>query len=184
MVLPAVIVYSTVLIMVLFSPTAAYSAGKTFAAGISLLKTKGALSWWDMEKNCGSRLLLGADHISYQKEKDDSGESSSRFSAFTGEYDWTLRRQENDNVKGLYLYRGAGASLSVWQVSGADSYEVNLHVPLGIEYFLVKSIPNLSLCIEANLYAGYYYYKENTFSRDYWRVNAGVDPYLFMNFYF
>ncbi|MFH1367712.1 MAG: hypothetical protein ABII64_01170 [Elusimicrobiota bacterium] len=158
-----------------------------------------AVTWWNAEKTSGKRLILGTQlDITLSRDNSSSGttENNADFNIVSGEFDWKIKRFDHSSARGLHWYSGHGIAFSLQgniQNYKTDTYSYRSYkiflgyaVPVGMEYFIVESLPNLSLSIEARPTAGISYGETNYsgYFRGEYTLRLKVDPQLFLNFYF
>jgi len=128
------------------------------------------VTWWNQDKLTGKRLILSTNlNMQYNdiSRTIHSPTVVNEVGSFaTGEYDWSIKRTAHKSIEGLFWYSGAGVELSVFRSVNSsnniflDNTEftensvqtisvIGFAVPLGIDYAVFKSIPNLSVSIEA-----------------------------------
>jgi len=175
---------------------------KGFAKDIALsvdplIGKNAAVIWWNQDKTEGKRLILSTNLSLQITQYNDSGskyyDTDTNF--VTGEYDWCLKRTAHKSVEGLYLYTGTGISVSADSFKSTNTnpetitdVSLGLSIPFGIEYNLVKSIPNFSVSIEARPSLNIAYREEDfswgsDLNRTY-TVSLKVTPQLFITYYF
>lgn len=110
-----------------------------------------------------------------------------------------LKRHELKELERGYYYRGLGIGFDgSLYITATNNYNyhyqvtvsMDLTIPFGIEYFFVKSIPNLSYSVEIDPKIGinheYYYSKTYSTPSSYrtLELNASISPRFFVHWYF
>lgn len=156
-----------------------------------------AVSWWNQDKTQGKRLILSSSlNLNINQDYNDGRVTySNTESIATGEFDWCIKRVAHKSIDGLYWYKGRGIALSV--NASENPYNSNVTVtnaalgftvPLGIEYFMLKSAPSFSVSLEARptlslSFRGPADATTNS-SRYTYSVALSVTPQLFVSYYF
>jgi hypothetical protein len=156
-----------------------------------------ALGWWSAPRTFMKRILLNPSLSETNSIQTGSGGVYSQsidgtLKAVTAEYDWSIKRWQLKAYPNFYYYLGEGILISGGYYDnnskiGSYSIGTGFAVPVGLEWFGIRNIPNLSFMLEARPTAAVSYSRVSNSQTD---NNSGfgyqfsVIPQLFISYYF